>query len=248
MYAVMEPRRLFVSVDPPGVAVAHLGAVVDGLEVARENRPGHSTRLSDRDQWHLTLAFLGEVPAARLDSASRAIESAVAAFTSARIQAPGDDGGAEGVSGDGSGEDPDSGSGGDDLGSGGEGLSRDGGAAPIWVRFAGAGTFGRGRSTILWAGVDGDLAGLHRLAQAVRRELRRTRLPHDRKPFRPHLTLSKPGTRASPEQVAADLLTLAEYRGPQWHVDAVHLVASDTVMTPTGPRSRYTRLASVALP
>ncbi len=50
--------------------MADLGAVVDGLEVARANRPGHSTRLAARDRWHITLAFLGDVPADRTDGPS----------------------------------------------------------------------------------------------------------------------------------------------------------------------------------
>ena len=46
----MELRRLFVAVDPPDDAVAHLGAVVDSLEVSRANAPGRSTRLASRDR------------------------------------------------------------------------------------------------------------------------------------------------------------------------------------------------------
>jgi 2'-5' RNA ligase len=87
--------------------------------------------------------------------------------------------------------------------------------------------------------VGGDEAGLHALADRVRRELRRARLPHDRKPFRPHLTISRPGARVEPELIAADVATLAGYVGPEWTVDAVHLVASEL-----GPHPRHTRLSS----
>lgn len=42
--------RLFVSLRPPADAVAHLAAAVAGV------------RSTSVDQWHVTLAFLGEVP------------------------------------------------------------------------------------------------------------------------------------------------------------------------------------------
>lgn len=42
--------RLFVSLRPPGHAVAHLAAAARAL------------RTTDVAQWHITLAFLGEVP------------------------------------------------------------------------------------------------------------------------------------------------------------------------------------------
>jgi len=71
-------RRLFVAVDPPVEAVAHLGAVVDTLEVSRANAPGRSTRLAARDRWHITLAFLGDVPSDRVDRAATAVQRGVA--------------------------------------------------------------------------------------------------------------------------------------------------------------------------
>jgi len=115
-------------------------------------------------------------------------------------------------------------------------------SGPIRLCFAGGGRFGRGRFTILWAGVGGDIAALRALAAAVRREVRRSRLPHDDKPFRPHLTISRPGTRVEPDLIAADVETLASYAGPEWTVDAVHLIASEL-----GPRPRHTRTASSRL-
>jgi len=197
----MELRRLFVAVDPPDDAVAHLGAVVDSLEVSRANAPGRSTRLASRDRWHVTLAFLGDVPVARIDNVTRALEQAIAEWGDAA-----------------SGE-------------------------VIRVSFAGGGTFGRGSFTILWAGLGGDVPALRALSEKVRRELRRARLPLDSKGFRPHLTISRPGTRVERDRIAADVETLASYVGPQWTVDAIHLVASEL-----GPHPRHTRLATVRLP
>jgi RNA 2',3'-cyclic 3'-phosphodiesterase len=184
-------QRLFVSVEPPAEAVAHLGAVVDTLEVSRANAPGRSTRLASRDRWHLTLVFIGDV-------ASRRVESAAAAVR--RAAEP---------------------------------------TAPIDVNLAGGGTFGRGRFTVLWGGLAGDVGGLRRLAERVRRELRRARVPFDGKPFRPHLTLARPGDRVERDLLAADVATLSAYAGPVWTVDAVHLVDSEL-----GPNPVHTHLAS----
>jgi 2'-5' RNA ligase len=72
----VEVRRLFVCVDPSADAVAHLGAVVDGLEVSRANAPGHSTRMAARDRWHVTLAFLGDVKAHRIGEVAQAMDRA----------------------------------------------------------------------------------------------------------------------------------------------------------------------------
>lgn len=213
-----EVRRLFVAVDPPSQAVAHLGAVVDRLEVSQANEPGRSTRLAVRDRWHVTLAFLGDVPVRRIDTV-------VAALTAAAEGAhppPGSDVGPE-----------------TNLGDPMAGLPR--------VCFAGGGTFGRGRSIILWVGLGGDVPGLRRLAQVVRGHLRRAHVSFDTKSFRPHLTISRPGARVEPERIEADVSTLLAYRGPIWTVGAVHLYASEIVNTPTGPQPKYTQLASTPL-
>lgn len=188
-----RPLRLFVAVDPPLAAIDHLGAAVDQLHVSQP--AGRSTRLAARERWHVTLAFLGDVPADRVGDASAAVQRAAASVR-----------------------------------------------APIMVRFAGGGRFGRGRFTVLWAGLDGDVAGLAALARTLRRELRSVRLPIDDKPFRPHLTLARPGDRVSAEQVAQDVEALRPYVGPQWTVAAVHLVVSEL-----GPHPRHHRLSSVGL-
>jgi 2'-5' RNA ligase len=204
-----QTRRMFVAVSPPDEAVTHLGIVVDSLEVSRADAPGSSTRVAPRDRWHVTLAFLGDVPVTRIDTATHALSRAVAY---------------------------------DDGTSPGEGAT-----STIRVCLAGGGTFGRGRFTILWCGLGGDIAALRRLAAGVRTELRRAHLPFDRKGFRPHLTISRPGGRVAPRAVAADVATLDAYAGPLWTVEAVHLVASDIEHGATGPVPRYTRLSSVPL-
>jgi 2'-5' RNA ligase len=65
-----ESVKLFVAIDPPPAAIADLAAVVDRLRVSAANAPGRSTRLTRRDNWHITVAFLGEVPVSRVPVAS----------------------------------------------------------------------------------------------------------------------------------------------------------------------------------
>jgi RNA 2',3'-cyclic 3'-phosphodiesterase len=187
--------RLFVAAFPPEPVLAHLRDAVDRLHVATAARDGVNTRLAPPDRWHLTLAFLGEVPDDRLPDAERALAAAARR------------------------------------------------AQPATIRLAGGGRFGRGRFTIVWVGLAGDLAPLDGTARSVRRELKRARLPYDDKPFKPHLTLARPGDRLPAEQILADRTALNAYAGPEWTVTNLDLVRSHP-----GPHPRYDRLAAVALP
>lgn len=110
------------------------------------------------------------------------------------------------------------------------------------LRLAGGGRFGRGKFTILWVALGGDLAGLRSLAATVRRELRRARLPFDRKPLRPHLTLARPGGRLGADDLAADLRALRGYEGPEWTVESVCLMRSNT-----GPDPSHHQIAATSL-
>lgn len=115
-------------------------------------------------------------------------------------------------------------------------------ALPVRLRLAGGGRFGRGRFAVLWAGVDGagdgDLASFGGLARSVRRELRRARLPYDDKPFRPHLTLARPGDRIDRGELAGDVDRLRSYAGTPFPVDQVWLYRSQL-----GPHPVHTPLA-----
>jgi 2'-5' RNA ligase len=113
---------------------------------------------------------------------------------------------------------------------------------PPDLRLAGGGRFGRGRFTTVWVGVRGEVSTLGDLAATVGRTLRRARLPCDRKPFRPHLTLARCGERLTAEQVATDIATLDRYQGPPWSVLDLHLVSS----TP-GPSPEHRTLSRVPL-
>jgi 2'-5' RNA ligase len=162
--------RLFLAIHPPRPVLDDLARAVAELDVSRVG-----ARVTARPLWHITLAFLGEVPDERAADAAVAVQRAVA-----------------------------------------------GQRAPS-LRLAGGGRFGRGRFTVLWAGVQGELRPLR---QAVTRELRRGRLPFDAKRFHPHLTLARPGDRVTAAQLAGDVAALAGYQGPEWIVDAVRLMRS----------------------
>ncbi|MGH3678952.1 MAG: 2'-5' RNA ligase family protein, partial [Natronosporangium sp.] len=66
----------------------------------------------------------------------------------------------------------------------------------------------------------------YQLTRSVRRALRAARLGFDRKPFRPHLTIARPGDRLPATDLAADLAALAGYQGPVWPAERLRLVRS----------------------
>jgi 2'-5' RNA ligase len=182
--------RLFIAAYPSAEAVAHLSAQLAQLALGRPAEPGRSLRLTRPDTWHVTLAFLGEVPDDRADAASGALLS-----------------------------------------------------VPIKIKMAGGGRFGRGKFTTVWAGLDGDVPALRELATDTRKALKRARLPFDRKPFRPHVTLARPGDRLPAEELARDLAVLGAYEGPQWSVDDVRLTRSHL-----GPDPVYETVAQAPPP
>ena len=65
--------RLFVAAYPSPEAVAHLSAQLAKLALGQPAEPGRSLRLTRPDTWHVTLAFIGEVPDDRVDVASGAL-------------------------------------------------------------------------------------------------------------------------------------------------------------------------------
>ncbi len=92
-------------------------------------------------------------------------------------------------------------------------------AAPIPLQLSGGGSFGRGRSAVLWAGLDGDLDGLAALHAGLRRTLTAAGLPHDERPFTPHLTVAY----ANSPQVRE---ALRDHAGAMWTADEFVLVRS----------------------
>jgi len=79
------------------------------------------------------------------------------------------------------------------------------------LRLRSGGRFGRGRSTVLWAGVDGELGQLHRDVTG--------RLGMADGDFTPHLTVAY---RDDP----VVRLALDGYVGPAWQLDTMSLVRS----------------------
>ena len=74
--------RLFVAVVPPDDVLDDLDA---HLEPRREAGP--EIRWTDRHQWHVTLAFLGDVPERRLDDLTEALARSAARREPARAAA-----------------------------------------------------------------------------------------------------------------------------------------------------------------
>jgi RNA 2',3'-cyclic 3'-phosphodiesterase len=169
---------LFVAVDPPSDILDQFAGFTAGLTVVRTG-----TRVTARHLWHVTLAFIGEVPDERLPAAIEAVDATVVD------------------------------------------------QEPVALRIAGGGRFGRGKFSVMWAGIEGDLRPLR---LAVARELRRVRLPFDAKKFHPHLTVARPGDKLPREDVDADVAKLATYEGPPWTVTGIRLVRSHL-----GPKPRY---------
>jgi 2'-5' RNA ligase len=186
--------RLFVAAYPPASAREHLGALVDDLAVGRAAAAGVNARLAVRETWHVTVAFLGEVPDARRGDVEAALDRAVAGWRA----------------------------------------RRDGGAPRLSL--GGGGRFGRGRFTVLWVGMGGEVAALADLGTRARKGLKRARLPYDDKPFKPHLTIARPGDRVD---VVGDVAALKSYAGPEWALDEIRLMRSHL-----GPKPTYDELAT----
>ena len=66
--------RLFVAVLPPVEVLDQLEAM---LEPRRVSGAGGELRWTDRHQWHVTLAFFGDVPERRLDDLTEALAASV---------------------------------------------------------------------------------------------------------------------------------------------------------------------------
>ncbi|MDG4778788.1 RNA 2',3'-cyclic phosphodiesterase [Micromonospora sp. WMMD961] len=80
--------RLFVAVYPRPESVDHLGAQVARLRVAAAAAAGVNVRLAEPAHLHVTLAFLGEVEAARLVEVESALGLAVERFRDGRDASP----------------------------------------------------------------------------------------------------------------------------------------------------------------
>ncbi|MBV8996538.1 MAG: RNA 2',3'-cyclic phosphodiesterase [Pseudonocardiales bacterium] len=91
---------------------------------------------------------------------------------------------------------------------------------PLALSLGGGGRFGH---RVLWTGVQGDRDKLRKLAGSAAAAARRSRLPVEDRPYRPHLTLA----RASGEADLRPLVQrLASWQGPPWLATHLRLVRS----------------------
>lgn len=180
--------RVFAGIWPTPEVRSHLAsALVTALGVDPELAPGRSggdgVRWTAAENWHVTLAFYGDLGEGRVEALAESLAE-VAAL-----------------------------------------------AAPFELSLAGAGVFAH---RTLWAGVGGDVAGVHALVDGCRDAGEAVGARQDdRVRSRPHLTLGRvtppPGRRRrdrAPDP--GDLLVhaLAVYRGPRWPVSELVLAES----------------------
>ncbi|MFI6575245.1 RNA 2',3'-cyclic phosphodiesterase [Nocardiopsis sp. NPDC050513] len=104
-----------------------------------------------------------------------------------------------------------------------------------WGRFPPRGR----RSSVLWAGVTGDLDALDALARGMRRAARSVRIPVERRPYVPHLTVAR---SRPPSDLAEVVEDLGELRGARWRARDVHLIESRP-----GSADRYRTVQTWAL-
>ncbi|WP_051393082.1 RNA 2',3'-cyclic phosphodiesterase [Glycomyces arizonensis] len=207
-------QRLFAALPLPDNAVSDLAEVVSDLNIARRpgasagragrpgqggRRPAQGNRLVRSENWHLTVAYLGDVAEDRFGEAADVLAAACGTFD------------------------------------------------PLRLCVSGGGRFGRGRYSVVYAGLDGDVAALVQLVHRIRAGLTAADLPVDQKQYRPHVTLARPGDRVTNQQAAQDLLTLRRYYGPSWTARQVVLYKSDYGTKSGHEQPNYTAVATMPL-
>jgi 2'-5' RNA ligase len=107
-------------------------------------------------------------------------------------------------------------------------------AARFRLRLSAVGRFpARGRPSVLWVGLAGDLPEVRRLAADVGTAVRRGGVRLERRPFAPHLTVAR--YRGAPPGAAdAALAMLLPYDGPPFEVAELQLLRSHL-----GPQPRH---------
>ena len=173
---------MFVAVVPPVEVLDHLDEFLD------RRRDAADFRWTVRDQLHLTLAFLADVPDRALDDLLERLQRAAKRRT------------------------------------------------PIRTAVTGGGAFPNvGRARVLWAGLELDEPGrteMSRLATGARAAAGKAGVAVDGARFKPHVTVAR---LKHPQEMSSWVRLLAEYRGPDWSVDEVRLIAS---YLGEGPRNR----------
>ncbi|MGA5821652.1 RNA 2',3'-cyclic phosphodiesterase [Kitasatospora sp. NPDC094028] len=162
--------RVFVALAPPDEAKDELARA---LEPAYAGYP--RLRWNRIEDWHITLAFLGELPA----TAVPLLRSVLAGLAAAR--------------------------------------------PALRLGLRGGGQFDE---RLLWSGIDGDLEGLHLLADDVRELVRSCGIAFRSRPLRPHLTLAR-ARRDDSTSVPQAAAGLAGFVGRPWLAERLHLVGSN---------------------
>ena len=107
---------------------------------------------------------------------------------------------------------------------------------PFSLRVAGGGAFPRAaRPKVLWAGVEGDVDALARLARVAGRTARAARIDVERTPYVPHVTVAR--IRRRDVDGTAAVAALGAVEGAPWRVGEVVLMQSVL-----GPKPAYTVL------
>ncbi len=162
--------RVFVALAPPDDAKD---------ELARALQPAYTRyprlRWNRIEDWHITLAFLGELPT----TAVPPLRSALAAPAASR--------------------------------------------PALSLALRGGGHFDQ---RLLFSGVDGDLDGLHALADDVRGLIGSCGIEFRERPLRPHLTLAR-ARRDDPTSVPLVAAGLTDFVGRPWRTERLHLVGSN---------------------
>ncbi|MEU8139420.1 RNA 2',3'-cyclic phosphodiesterase [Streptodolium elevatio] len=177
--------RLFIAVAPPDDAKAELA---DALAPVYEAHP--RLRRNRIEDWHITLAFLGELPSDVVPALRTALEAVAASHPALELE------------------------------------------------LSGAGHFD---DRVLWCGLRGEVAGLHRLASAARAAVAASGVRFDDRPLSPHLTLAR-ARRDNPDGVPQAAAELSGFTGRPWRAERLHLVGSNFGRGP-GP-IRYRDVAS----
>jgi 2'-5' RNA ligase len=99
---------------------------------------------------------------------------------------------------------------------------------PLSLALSGGGRFGH---QVLWTGVRGDRDRLRRLVDSARAAARRSRLPVEDRPYRPHITLARAASGADLRPLVE---RLAPWQGAPWVATRMHLVHSRLGAAPDG--------------
>jgi 2'-5' RNA ligase len=162
--------RVFVALAPPDDAKDELAGA---LLPAYEQYP--HLRWNRIEDWHITLAFLGELPV----TAVPVLQPALARLAASR--------------------------------------------PPLQLGLTGGGHFDE---RLLWSGIEGELEGLHLLADEVGDVVRTCGITYRERPLRPHLTLAR-ARRGEQAGILSAATGLTDFVGRRWQAERLHLVGSN---------------------